>query len=98
VSGADEKPGITGREVEIINRLGLHARAATLLVQTLRPFTATVTICKDDQRVNGKSVIELMMLAAGQGSILRVDADGPDAEEAIAALEALVRARFHESD
>lgn len=86
------------RELEIINRLGLHARAATLFVQTARPFAATVSVTKADQKVNGKSIIELMMLAAGQGSILRVDATGPDAEAALEALEALVRARFHEPE
>jgi len=86
------------REVEVINRLGLHGRAATMVVKTLSPFAATVTISKDDQRVNGKSVIKLLMLAAGQGSVLSVDAEGPDAEAALAALEALVRARFHEAD
>jgi phosphocarrier protein len=97
VSG-DDRQGTLRREIAIVNRLGLHGRAASLLVQTLQPFTATVTVYKDDQCVNGKSIIQLLTLAAGQGTVLVVDAEGPDAEAALSALEDLARARFHEAE
>jgi len=98
VSDGGDRQGAVRREIEIVNRLGLHGRAASLLVQALLPFSATVTVYKDDQRVNGKSIIEVLTLAAGKGSVLIVDAEGPDAEAALAAFEDLVRARFHEAD
>ncbi len=98
MSGAEGSDEVVRCHLEIINRLGLHARAATLFVQTLAPFEARVTVTKDDQCVNGKSIIELMMLAAGKGSLLLVDAQGRDAAAALEALEALVRARFHEPE
>ena len=82
--------------LEIKNRLGLHARAAALLVQTVTQFDAEITISKDDQTVNGKSILGLMMLAAGQGSPIEVAADGPDAQAALDAIAALVEAKFKE--
>ena len=83
--------------LEIVNRLGLHARAAALLVQTVAPLNADITVTKDDQTVNGKSILGLMMLAAGQGTQLELVAVGPDAEDAIDALAALVADRFYEN-
>ena len=82
--------------LEIVNRLGLHARAAALLVQTVAPLDADITVTKDDQTVNGKSILGLMMLAAGQGSSIEVAAQGPDAEAALDAIEALIEAKFNE--
>jgi len=82
--------------LEVKNRLGLHARAAGLVVQVLAPFACDITVTKDDQRVNGKSILNLMMLAAAPGSVLEITAEGPDAEAALAALTALFEARFHE--
>jgi phosphocarrier protein HPr len=82
--------------LEIKNRLGLHARAAALLVQTVAQFDAEITVTKDDQTVNGKSILGLMMLAAGQGSRIAITADGPDAHRAVESITALVEARFNE--
>lgn len=82
--------------LEILNRLGLHARAAAMLVQTVAKFVAEITVTKDDQTVNGKSIIGLMMLAAGQGSRIEVCATGDDAQAAVDAIAALVAERFKE--
>jgi phosphocarrier protein len=86
------------RRLEIKNRLGLHARAAAVLVQVVTPFDAEITVTKDDQTVNGKSILGLMMLAAGQGSWIEVAAQGPDAEAAVNAIAALVEEKFKESE
>jgi len=82
--------------LEILNRLGLHARAAALLVQTVAPLDVEITVTKDDQTVNGKSILGLMMLAGGQGSSIAVEAQGPDAQAAVDAITALVEAKFNE--
>lgn len=83
---------------EIVNRLGLHARAAALFVQTVNGFDAEVTVKKDDVVVNGKSIMGLMMLAAGKGSSIEVETSGVEAEEALAAIEALVADKFREGE
>jgi phosphocarrier protein len=85
-------------QVEIVNRLGLHARAARLLVEAVRSFDAEVTLTREDQTINAKSILEIMMLAAGPGTLLELTAVGPDAEAAVAAICALVSQRFHEAD
>lgn len=84
------------REFEIKNRLGLHARAAAQLVQTVAKYNADIAVTKDGQTVNGKSIIGLMMLAAAQGSLVEITAEGPDAEAALAAIEALIENKFNE--
>jgi phosphocarrier protein len=84
-------------DVEIINQLGLHARAAAKFVEVASRFTAEVTVTNADESVSGKSILGLMMLAAGQGTQLVVEAVGPDAEEAIDALAALIADRFYEN-
>ncbi len=84
--------------LEIRNRLGLHARAAVMLVQTASQYDAEVTVEKDGQVVNGRSIMGIMMLAAEQGSSIDVRATGPQAREAVDAIRALVEARFHEAD
>ena len=84
------------RQLEITNRLGLHARAAALLVQTVAQFDADITVTKDEQTVNGKSILGLMMLAAGPGSSIEVVAQGADAQAAVDAIAALVAAKFKE--
>ena len=84
------------KRFEIKNRLGLHARAAALFVQTIAGFDAEVMVAKDGQDVNGKSILGLMMLAAGQGSLIEVSATGPDADAAVEAIESLIEARFRE--
>ncbi len=82
----------------IPNRLGLHARAAALFVQTIAPLDADVSVSKDDQTVNGKSIMGLMMLAAGKGSSIEVEARGPACEEALAAIARLIEERFCEGE
>jgi phosphocarrier protein HPr len=82
----------------IQNRLGLHARAAVLLVQTASRFDAEVTVEKDGQVVNGRSIMGIMMLAAEQGSTIDVTTQGPQAAEAMAAIRDLVDARFNEPE
>jgi phosphocarrier protein len=84
--------------LEIKNRLGLHARAAVLLVQTANQFDAEVTVEKDGQIVNGRSIMGIMMLAAEQGSSIDVTATGPQAPEAVAAIRQLVDSRFNEPE
>ncbi len=84
--------------LEIRNRLGLHARAAALLVQTASRFNAEVTIAKDGQVVNGRSIMGVMMLAAEQGSSIDVATSGPEAAPALAAIRELVEARFNEPE
>jgi len=84
------------KDLLIENRNGLHARPAALFVKTASRFRAEVWVEKDEERVNGKSIMGLMMLAAGKGSVLRVSAEGEDAESVITELEALIRTRFGE--
>jgi phosphocarrier protein HPr len=84
--------------LEIQNRLGLHARAAALFVQTASRFEAEITVAKDGQVVNGRSIMGVMMLAAEQGSSIDVTATGPQAAEALEAIRALVDARFNEPE
>jgi len=84
------------KEVTLKNKYGLHARPATLFAETASAFTCDITIVKDGQDVNGKSIFGLMMLAAESGSTLLVRASGDDAEAAVAAIEKLVDSKFNE--
>jgi phosphocarrier protein HPr len=86
------------RDLPIVNKKGLHARAAARFVQCAERYEATVTVSKDQHSVGGTSIMGLMMLAAGIGSTIRVTATGPDAEAAVAALVALVADRFGEGE
>jgi phosphocarrier protein len=83
-------------QVTIVNRLGLHARPAMSFVDTANLFQSEVRVCRDDTEVDGKSIMQMMMLAAGQGTVLTIVADGPDAAEACKALKALVDGGFEE--
>ncbi len=85
------------RTFRIRNKLGLHARAAAQLVNLAASFESEVSILKDDQTVNGKSIMGLMMLGASQGTDIEVEAEGADAAEALDAIGALIDARFNES-
>lgn len=85
------------RSYEIINKLGLHARAAAQFVKLASEYGAELRISKDDQTVNGKSIMGIMMLAAGVGSVIEVEAEGDDAEAMLDALGELIEAKFHES-
>jgi phosphocarrier protein len=84
------------RTVRIVNELGLHARPAAEFVKVASRYRADIEVARDDVAVNGKSVLGVMTLAAECGSDLVIRADGDDAEAAVAALESLVRNRFHE--
>lgn len=84
------------KELTIVNRLGLHARPAAMFVRISSRYRAEVWVAKEGEEVNGKSIMGLMMLAAGQGSKLRIRCEGPDADKAIEELEDLIKARFNE--
>ena len=84
--------------LQIRNKLVLHARAARLFVETVTRFDAEVTVAKDGQTVNGRSIMGVMMLAAEQGSHIDVATSGPQAAEALQAIRDLVDARFHEKE
>jgi phosphocarrier protein len=86
------------REVEIINRLGLHARASARLTQVAGQFTADVWISRNGRRVNAKSIMGVMMLAAAKGARVVIETDGPDEAAAMRAIESLIAARFDEDD
>ena len=85
------------RTVQIVNRNGLHARPAAEIVKLAARFKADITIVKDDLDVNGKSIMGVMMLAAEHGSSITFRAEGPDADQALDALAALVGNKFGES-
>ncbi|HWL50867.1 MAG TPA: HPr family phosphocarrier protein [Chthoniobacteraceae bacterium] len=84
------------KEITILNRLGLHARPSAMFVKICSRFRSDVWVEKDGEQVNGKSIMGLMMLAAGQGSKLLVTCEGPDAEKALVEIEALVARHFDE--
>ncbi|MCE9589347.1 MAG: HPr family phosphocarrier protein [Planctomycetes bacterium] len=83
-------------EVTIKNRLGLHARPAMSFVDIANTFVSQVLVKKGDQTVDGKSIMQMMMLAATQGTQLQIVAQGPDAPQAIQALRALIDRKFDE--
>lgn len=83
-------------QATVMNRLGLHARPAMSFVDMAATFTCDVRVKKDDTEVNGKSIMEVMMLAASQGSVLEIICDGADAEKAAKALKTLVDSGFDE--
>jgi phosphocarrier protein HPr len=86
------------RKIEIKNKLGLHARAAALLVQTANRFSAQITLSKDGQTADGRSIMGVLTLAATQGSKIQVEAVGDDAEQAVKAIEKIVDKRFNENE
>ncbi len=83
-------------KLQITNELGMHARAATRFVQTANKFKCAITVEKDGQSVNGKSIMGVLMLVAAKGTWITVKCAGDDAEAALAALEALVKDKFGE--
>ena len=85
---------MTESELLIRNRLGLHARACALFVKTAARFKSQILVSRDDLEVNGKSIMGVMLLAAEEGSTIRVRAEGPDEREAVVALEELVNGKF----
>lgn len=89
---------VVRRDVAVTNRLGMHARAAAAFVKVASRFRASVEVEKGGERVNGKSIMGLMMLAAAAGTIVTLVCDGPDADQAAEALEGLIRDRFGEAE
>jgi phosphocarrier protein HPr len=85
-------------EVTIVNKRGLHARASATFVKTAEQFDAEISVTKDGQTVNGGSIMGLLMLVARCGSTILIETEGPEAEEALEALTALVEARFNENE
>jgi phosphocarrier protein HPr len=85
-------------EVTIVNKRGLHARASAMFVKTAEQFDAEISVTKDGQTVNGGSIMGLLMLGASPGSTILIETEGPEAEEALEALTALVEARFNENE
>ena len=84
------------KEITIINRLGLHARPAAMFVRISSRYRSEVWVEKEGEQINGKSIMGLMMLAAGQGSKLTIRCEGPDADKAMEELEELIRKKFNE--
>ncbi|MBV0933064.1 HPr family phosphocarrier protein [Marinobacterium weihaiense] len=86
------------KRLTIINKLGLHARAAAKLVTTASQFQADIRISRDDREIDGKSIMSVMMLAASKGTELQLSAQGEDEQAALDALEALINNRFDEPE
>ena len=84
------------KQLEIINSLGLHARAAAKLVQLAAGFASQIEITKDDKQANAKSIMKVMMLAAARGSVIEIHVEGDDEVEAMAAISALIEDGFGE--
>ena len=85
------------KELLVQNKMGIHARPAAMIVRVTNKFKADVHVEKDDEQVNGKSIMGLMMLAAARGSTVRFVATGPDAEQMMVELEALFAKKFDEA-
>ena len=85
-------------QAEIVNKLGLHARVAARLTNVASGFEADIWLTRNERRVNAKSIMGVMMLAAGKGTTVLIEAEGADADQAIAALLALISDRFGEGE
>jgi phosphocarrier protein HPr len=92
----DSSPQTSSKELTIMNRLGMHARPSAQFVKVCSRFQCEVWVEKDGEQVNGKSIMGLMMLAAGMGSKLKVTCEGADADRALAEIEALIVRKFDE--
>lgn len=86
------------KDAAIVNKLGLHARASAKLTQVACRFQSNVWLSRNDRRVNAKSIMGVMMLAAGKGTTVLVEAEGPDAEAALAAILQLIADKFGEGE
>lgn len=85
-------------QVEIVNKLGLHARAATKFANTANKYSCKVSVCFGEKQIDGKSIMALMLLAAAKGSQITLSTEGPDAEEAMASLLKLINNKFDEHE
>jgi phosphocarrier protein len=92
---AEPDPNLT-KNFQVSNKLGIHARPAAMFVKTANRFHCDIFVEKDGERVNGKSIMGLMMLAAGPGSTVTVHAHGQDASQALAEIETLIKRKFDE--
>jgi phosphocarrier protein HPr len=95
-AGRTERDRKIEKDISITNRLGLHARPAAMFVRIASRYRSEIWVSKDEEVVNGKSIMGLMMLAAGQGSKLHICCEGPDADKAMEELGALINAGFNE--
>jgi phosphocarrier protein HPr len=95
-AGPSVPPGAISRELPIINKRGLHARASAKFVQTVERFNAEIWVTKGGETVGGTSIMGLMMLSAGPGTSIVVSAVGPEAEAALTAITELVASKFNE--
>ena len=84
------------KEIVVLNKLGIHARPAAMFVKTANQFRSDIFVEKDGDKINGKSIMGLMMLAAAQGAKIIIEAKGDDAEQALKDLEALILRKFEE--
>jgi phosphocarrier protein HPr len=96
ISGSSVPPGAISRELPIVNKRGLHARASAKFVQMVERFNAEVWVTKGGETVGGTSIMGLMMLSAGPGTSITVSAAGPEAQAAIDAISQLVGSKFNE--
>ena len=96
VPGPRVPAGAVSRELLIINKRGLHARASAKFVQTVERFNADVWVTRGSETVGGTSIMGLMMLAAGPGTTITVSVSGPEADAALAAITQLVESKFNE--
>ena len=96
IPGPSVPPGAVSKELLIINKRGLHARASAKFVQTVERFSAEVWVTRGSETVGGTSIMGLMMLAAGPGTTIKVSAIGPEADAAVAAITQLVESKFNE--
>lgn len=94
--GKDTASKIVKKEITILNELGLHARPAAMFVKLANEFSCEITVERGSEQVNGKSIMGIMMLAAGKGSKIKVTAEGPDAQEAVEGIEKLIESKFGE--
>jgi phosphocarrier protein HPr len=95
-AGPSVPPGAVSREIPIINKRGLHARASAKFVQLVERFNAEVWVTRGGETVGGTSIMGLMMLSAGPGTTITVSAIGPEAEAAVTAITELVASKFNE--
>jgi len=89
-------PGMTSQDVVVVNRLGMHARAAAKFVHLATRYTARVKVARDGREMDGKSIMGILLLAAACGSTITISADGVDEQDAVTALAALVQSGFGE--
>ena len=93
---SSDKSSMVTKELVVVNKLGIHARPAAMFVRTANKYECKVFVEKDGETVNGKSIMGLMMLAAGPGSKINIKADGKDADDVIRDLESLLKSKFNE--